>query len=425
MSRRVGDLSAQHSTHSYDIRDDGRGGAAAGAGGGADIAQGRQQDGLLRRVLQARPAQALSGASEARWQDGAPGRLCYRCGGGAVRRAIAGGASGGGGEGCSGATADERGGAAAGAGGGADAARGRQQDGLLRCVPLQARPAQALHGAGTFATAEEAALCIARSPEGREAAAERAAAAMTSEEVRQQVQAEGLTLPVAGNTTGYFGVHLDKPGKAKPYKAQVRRGGEQVYLGSFATAEEAALCIARTPEGRAAVAAQKAAAEAPPLTSEEARQQAQAEGLTLLRADNTTGYLGVRHECKSKTNPYRTQVWRGGKKLYLGCFATAEEAALCIARSPEGREAAERVASAPPPRRSEEEGQGTPPAMPSRAVLKEVGTVPPMPRGAFIKEEEVVPLMQLLDAVVKREHAFVADVCGRSEGRPTKRRRSK
>ena len=29
-------------------------------------------------------------------------------------------------------------------------------------------------------------------------------------------------------------------------------GGKQVQLGSFATAEEAALCVARSPEGQAA-----------------------------------------------------------------------------------------------------------------------------------------------------------------------------
>ena len=79
------------------------------------------------------------------------------------------------------------------------------------------------------------------------------------------------------------------------------------------------------------------------------------------------------------------------------------------------------MVSAPPPRRSEEEGQGNHPAMPSRAVLKEAGTVLPMPPGAFIKEEEVVPLMQLLDAVVKREHAFVVDKGG-LDGRPKRRR---
>ena len=76
-----------------------------------------------------------------------------------------------------------------------------------------------------------------------------------------QAEAEGLTLLVAANKTGYFGV-AHRPGYPKPYQAQVSRGGEMVYLGIFATAEEAALCVTRAPEGRAA--AQRAAA-APPL----------------------------------------------------------------------------------------------------------------------------------------------------------------
>ena len=42
------------------------------------------------------------------------------------------------------------------------------------------------------------------------------------------------------------------------------------------------------------------------------------------------------------------RVWRGGKTVHLGGFATAEEAALCVARSPEGQAAAERAAAAPP-----------------------------------------------------------------------------
>ena len=64
-------------------------------------------------------------------------------------------------------------------------------------------------------------------------------------------EAKGLTLLKAGNKSGYFGVSLTHPGQPKPYKAQVTRGGEQVYLGYFATAEEAALCIARSPAGGA------------------------------------------------------------------------------------------------------------------------------------------------------------------------------
>ena len=68
---------------------------------------------------------------------------------------------------------------------------------------------------------------------------------------RSRAEAEGLTLLVADNTTGYFGVTLTYPGQPKPYQARVKCDGKDVHLGSFATAEEAALCIARSPEGRA------------------------------------------------------------------------------------------------------------------------------------------------------------------------------
>ena len=84
---------------------------------------------------------------------------------------------------------------------------------------------------------------------------------------RLQADAEGLTLLKADNKTGYFGVSLTYPGQPKPYQARVRRGGKMVSLGHFATAEEAALCIARSPEGQAAA---KKVAAPPPLTSEEA-----------------------------------------------------------------------------------------------------------------------------------------------------------
>jgi hypothetical protein len=208
------------------------------------------------------------------------------------------------------------------------------------------------------------------------------------------------------------------------YQAWVRRGGRNVSLACFATAEEAALSIARSPEGQ--VAAKRAAA-APTLTSEEARQQAQAEGLTLHVADNKAGYFGVHLPTPGGFKPYQAQVWRGGKVVSPGRFDTAEEAALCVARSPEGRAAAERAASAPPSRRSEEEGQDPPPARPSRSVLKEEGTVPPMPAGAFVKEEELLPPMPpggffKEEAVVKREHEVVVDGGGRSDGRPKRRR---
>ena len=127
--------------------------------------------------------------------------------------------------------------------------------------------------------------------------------------------------------------------------------------------------------------------------------RSQAEGLTLLKADNKTGYFGV--SCNpqvSKSKPYRAQVKRGGNKVSLGSFATAEEAALCIARSPEGRAAAAKRAA---PQLSEEEGKGTVPPMPpgafvkeedvpAAAVVKEEGAVPPMPPDAFVVKTETI-----------------------------------
>ena len=68
----------------------------------------------------------------------------------------------------------------------------------------------------------------------------------------RQAPAEGLVLRVADNGTGYYGVYLTNPGTSKPYVARVKGGGKVVHLGSFATAEEAALCVARSPEGQAA-----------------------------------------------------------------------------------------------------------------------------------------------------------------------------
>ena len=167
----------------------------------------------------------------------------------------------------------------------------------------------------------------------------------------------------------------------------------------------------------------------PMLTSEEARQQAQAERLTLLVADSKTGYFGVRLANPGQPKPYVAQVWRGGKMMHLGSFATAEEASLRVARSPEGQAAAQKAAAAP--LMSEEEGKG---AMPSGATLKEEGTVPPMPHGAFVKEEDmpsnpvvkeegvvhgVVPPMPP-DAFVKTGAVVKEEEC--SDGRPKRQR---
>ena len=160
------------------------------------------------------------------------------------------------------------------------------------------------------------------------------------------------------------------------------------------------------------------------------RSQAEAEGLTLLTADNKAGYFGVSHNRQgSRFKPYEARVRRGGKQVGLGYFATAEEAALFVARSPEGQEAARKAAA------SED---GNAPGMPPGATLKEEGAVPPMPPGAFVKEEQVAPPMppgafikeegvvppMPPDAVVKREHAVVVKEEERSDDRP-KRHKSK
>jgi hypothetical protein len=94
----------------------------------------------------------------------------------------------------------------------------------------------------TIPDRQEAALCVARSPEGKAAAAK--GAPLTSEEARQQAEAEGLTLRTSKDGS-YLCVHLIKPGRPKPYNAKATRDGKRVNLGTFATAEEAALCVAR------------------------------------------------------------------------------------------------------------------------------------------------------------------------------------
>ena len=182
-----------------------------------------------------------------------------------------------------------------------------------------------------------------------EAGAE-AGAVRTAPAPLRQAQAEGLTLRVGRNSTGYFGV-CHEPTKSLPYRAQLKSGGKKVCLGNFATAEEAALCVARSPEGQSsAQAAEVLAAAVPPsLTSEEAVRQAQEEGLPLLKAfanrGSTTGYHGVHIDVRSQIRPFSAQVWRDSKQTTLGHFATAEEAALYVARSPEGQVASKRAAA--------------------------------------------------------------------------------
>ena len=209
------------------------------------------------------------------------------------------------------------------------------------------------------------------------------------------------------------------------------RGKAAPSRKSAISAAQAGKPTRRVSSSRAQRSAAGRAEGAPPLTSEEARQQARAEELTLRVANNGSGYFGVNHQSR-KPKPYIAQVSRGGKMVHLGSFVTAEEAALCVARSPEGQAAAEREASVSP--MSEEENVPVPagatlkeesaaPPMPLGAYVKEE-EVPSMPPGAFFKEEEVVPPTPP-DGVVKQEHGVVVvRGDGLVGGRPKRQRKN-
>ena len=86
-------------------------------------------------------------------------------------------------------------------------------------------------------------------------------------------------------------------------------------------------------------------ARSQPMTAAEAIAQAEAEGLTLVRATldnqgswpNQSGYKNVSLHLDNATRPFKASVTRGGKKIHLGCYVTAEEAALHVARTPEAK----------------------------------------------------------------------------------------
>jgi len=150
-----------------------------------------------------------------------------------------------------------------------------------------------------FATPEEAALCYARHAGAERAAAEAAQARgegpqpLTADEARAAAAAEGLELvPSSSGETGFKGVRKH----SGRYKAHIKEKGKHRYLGVFSTPEEAALCYARyIGAERAAAEAAQARGEGPrPLTADEARAAAAAEGLDLVpSSSNETGFKGV------------------------------------------------------------------------------------------------------------------------------------
>ena len=67
---------------------------------------------------------------------------------------------------------------------------------------------------------------------------------MTTEEALAAAEAEGLILVHSNKGAGFKGVALN-PSPKNPFKAVPCINGHAYYLGSFATAEEASLAIAR------------------------------------------------------------------------------------------------------------------------------------------------------------------------------------
>ena len=107
--------------------------------------------------------------------------------------------------------------------------------------------------------------------------------------------------------------HKDDKPRPKPFQAKLRHGGRKNYLGTFATAEEAALAVARFlgPEGVAAALVP----EPTPLTAAEAHAAADEEGLSLVRAENATGFKHVAVTNGTGSKPFQALLQHGGRKV--------------------------------------------------------------------------------------------------------------
>ena len=138
--------------------------------------------------------------------------------------------------------------------------------------------------------------------------------------------------------------------------------GLLVSLGVFASAEEGALHVARhkakAKKAEAAAAGHKARVE---LTADQAIETAVREDLKLVPAANKTGFSCV----KPKGGRYKAEVSVLGIDVSLGTFATAQEAALHVARH-KAKAVAEAAAAA---------GSGSTRKRPAEAPPKSMATI--------------------------------------------------
>jgi hypothetical protein len=212
-------------------------------------------------------------------------------------------------------------------------------------------------------------------------AQQRAAAIPAAAEARRQAEAEGLTLITSSRSAaGFKGVAQRTASRTFQAQRYDSCAQKQVHLGNFATAEEAALTVARAGKAAGGDGARRAEAEqhrGPALTPAEARREAEAEGLTLITSsksnsgfkgvflkpsgdaagltpaearrqaetagltlvvsDSGTGFKGVKRKPsgffsgRPAFDAFHFDSIAQMEK-YLGSFATAEEAALAVAR---------------------------------------------------------------------------------------------
>lgn len=179
-----------------------------------------------------------------------------------------------------------------------------------------------------------------------------------AEQAEQAATAEGLTLVRSSASTGFRYVvptdrHAGKSRSRTTYQACIQRPSTKadIKLGTFPTAIEAALAVARHlgPEASAAQASVAAARMAPEMSEAEAYQLAEAEGLQLVtRAGSKSGFFlvtktrdGGAGKHRRSVTSYTASVSRASGKS-LGPFKSAVVAALAVARElgPDGCAAA-------------------------------------------------------------------------------------
>ena len=169
---------------------------------------------------------------------------------------------------------------------------------------------------------------------------ERKRLALTAEEAIARAAEEGLPLVrLAGTKTGFKSVYIENGNGPLGYVARLwlsNDSGGKITLGTYATAEEAALNYARCLGRDAAIAAVDGIqAElfdmaSTSLTIDDVKQQAAEEGLELIRsAKCKAGFEGV---VEQRNGWFGAQHAAGGKTIWLGNFRLREQAALAYAR---------------------------------------------------------------------------------------------